>query len=56
MHLLILLFIIIMSNIKLVIMTSEDEIVFHLSGELLEDVAAYSVQNGNGLSKVMSLS
>lgn len=57
MHLLILLFIIIiMSNMKLVIMTSEDEIVFHLSGELLEDVATYSVQNGNGLSKVMSLS
>lgn len=28
----------------------------HLSGELLKDVATYSVQNGNGLSEVMPLS
>lgn len=28
----------------------------HLPGELLEDIAAKSVQNGNGLGKVMSLS
>lgn len=28
----------------------------HLSGELLKDVAAYSVQDGDGLSEVMPLS
>lgn len=32
------------------------DLISHLPGELLEDVAAMSVQNGNGLGEVMSLS
>lgn len=32
------------------------DFISHLPGELLKDVAALSVQNGDGLGKVMSLS
>lgn len=32
------------------------DFISYLPGELLKDVAATSVQNGNGLGKVMSLS